>query len=98
MKKPIVALMCALFLSVSLGGCYTATHTIGNGGSGASKVSARQWYALWGLVPINKADGGKLVAGAADYTIKSQITPVDWVISIVTSWVTVYSQTVTVSK
>ncbi len=98
MKKSIVSVMCALFLSVSLAGCYTATHTVGNGGTGASKVSARQWYALWGLVPINKADGGKLASGAADYKIKSQITPVDWIITVVTSWVTVYCQTVTVSK
>jgi len=39
-----------------------------------------------------------MAAGTTDYTIKTEQSALDVVINIFTSWVTVYSRTVTVTK
>ncbi len=98
MKKTVTLTLCALMLSVSLSGCFTTKHSIGSGGSGQTSESKMQWYALWGLVPINQVDGGAMASGATDYTIKTQISLLNYLFSVVTGFVTVYSQTVTVTK
>ncbi|MBI3872928.1 MAG: hypothetical protein HY304_07635 [candidate division Zixibacteria bacterium] len=87
-----------LFLVVvMLAGCATHIHTIGTGGSGA-KMEQRQWYVLWGLVPINNVDSKVMAGSASNYTIKTQMSPIDVVISFFTGIVTVNCRTVTVTK
>src|SRR5213593_3334540 len=98
MKRSIrTALACAA-LCLPLTACYTLTHTVGRGGSGRAVEQARQWYALWGLVPINHVDGGRLAGGAAEYTIRTQASFLDVLINIVTGYVSIVSRTVTVTK
>ena len=96
MKKTTTAVLLVGMLALS--GCYTLRHQVGNGGGGAVAGTARQWYALWGLIPLNSVDGGKMAGGASDYTIQSQHTFVDILIGIVTQYVTINCQTVTVTK
>ena len=55
-------------------------------------------YALWGLVPINEVDSKAMAEGASNYTIKSKVKFVDYVISEFTSAVTINVQTVSVLK
>jgi hypothetical protein len=55
-------------------------------------------YALWGLVPINEVDSKAMAGGASNYTIKSKVKFVDYVISAFTSAVTINVQTVSVLK
>ena len=98
MRKAITLSLCAVFLSVTLGGCFTFRHTVGNGGTGQTSVAQKQWFILWGLVPLNNVDGGKLAAGATDYTVQTQLSIVDFLISIVTQWITVMPMTCTVTK
>lgn len=98
MKKTMVLALCLLMMSLPMVGCFTMKHSIGSGGSGQSSVSKKQWYALWGLVPLNQVDGGALAAGATDYTIKTQWSFVDILINIITGYVTIHSRTVTVTK
>lgn len=98
MRKAITTTLCVVFLSVTLGGCFSMRHTVGNGGTGQSKVATKQWFLLWGLVPLTDVDGGKMAGGATDYTIQTQYSFVDWLISIATQWVTIYPMTVTVTK
>lgn len=98
MKRIVMAGLCAAFLAFSTTGCYTLNHQVNGGAKGSQTTSSRQWYALWGLVPINKVDGGKMASGASSYTIKSQHTFLDIIISCVTGFVTINSQTVSVTK
>jgi len=94
-------MLCVGFLSIPLSGCFTLTHTVGKGGSGEEVASNREWYILWGLIPLNKVDGEKMALEnnlTNNYTIKSETNFVDVLLNIVTGLVTVYGQTVSVSK
>ena len=79
-------------------GCAAHVHQVGNGAQGNETMAARQWYVLWGLVPINNVDTNMMAGQTADYEITTSITPVDFIINVFTSAVTVYSRTVIVQK
>ena len=79
-------------------GCATHTHVVGKGAQGTDMVEARQWYVLWGVVPINDVDTNAMAGEATDYEITTQFTPVDFVISAVLEIVTINCRTVTVQK
>lgn len=97
MKRVLAVALCTLTLSIA-SGCYTMHHTVGAGAQGSTEVSKRQWFALWGLVPITDTDSQELAAGATDYSVETQWSFVDILINILTSFVTVYSRTMTVTK
>ena len=88
----------ALVLALSATSCYTLEHTVGNGAQTGVSSKKQQWYALWGLVPLNDVDSKSMAGGAADYTIKSQHTFLDLIISGFTNFVTVNVKTVEVTK
>ena len=100
MRKCFSMTMIALLLFVMVGasGCATHIHVVGSGGEGREILEERQWYILWGLVPINDVDTAEMVEGASDYTIETEQSALDVIINIFTSIVTVYSRTVTVTK
>ena len=79
-------------------GCATHIHKVGNGAQGNDVTTQRQWYVLWGLVPINDVDSHTMADGATDYEIKTEVNFVDVVISIFTGLITVYPRSVTVTK
>lgn len=87
-----------LFAVAVSSGCMAHTHVVGDGANSGVTDEARQWYILWGLVPINDVDTNQMAAGQDDYTIETEITPLDFVINIFTSFITVYSRTVTVTQ
>lgn len=97
MKKLVQVVVLAAVLLV-LVGCAAHTHIVGNGAQTGAMEQQRQWYVLWGLVPINEVNTDAMAAGAADYTIKTEQSALDVVINIFTGWVTVYSRTVTMTK
>ncbi|MFZ6665656.1 Bor/Iss family lipoprotein [Peijinzhouia sedimentorum] len=97
MKKKASLFFAGILLAASLSSCMSLTHTVGSGGYGESETK-RQWYVLWGLVPINEVDSKAMASGAENYTVKSSITPLDFIINIFTGVITVYSQTVEVKK
>ncbi|MBU1010478.1 MAG: Bor family protein [Bacteroidetes bacterium] len=97
MKKIRCFTMAAL-MAFLLSSCYTSIHTVGNGSKTGVKVQDKEWYALFGLVPINKVDSKLMAGGATDYTIKTQHKFVDVVISAFTGIVTISCQTVEVQK
>ncbi len=99
MRKFKSLLLIAVFtLSLALSSCYTLNHTVGDGARGGQVTAQKQWYALWGLVPINNVDSKALAGGAENYTIKSEVTFIDYVITFFTSVVTVTVQTVEVQR
>jgi PBP1b-binding outer membrane lipoprotein LpoB len=97
MKKLKVFL--GIFLLVFLlSSCMSLTHVVGTGASSGVSTEKKQWYALWGLVPINQVDSKAMAEGASNYTINSKVKFIDYVISAFTSIVTVNVQTVSVQK
>ena len=95
-RKIIAVILIAVMLFLTAG-CTAHIHQIGKGGSG-NAVEERQWYILWGLVPINDVDTAEMADGAEDYTITTEYSPLDILISIVAGIVTINSRTVTVEK
>lgn len=101
MKQKILTFLFTAFLLCTMvvsSGCQAHRHVVGNGGGDGTEMEARQWYVLWGLVPINDVDTSEMVEGATNYTIETEISPLDFVINIFTGIVTVYSRTVTVTQ
>jgi len=97
MLKKIVTLFSVLGLLFVVS-CSTHIHTIGNGPQEFETLESRQWYILWGLVPLNEVNSAEMSGGAVDYEIKTEQSAVDVIISIFTSIVTVQARTVTVTK
>ena len=91
----VVTIMLILLFFV---GCTTHIHKVGSGPQSYDSEELRQWYILWGLVPINDVDTNDMAGDATNYKIKTEITPIDFLISIPASVVTVSSRTVTVVK
>ncbi len=94
-KVTIIIMLVTLFTLV---GCATHIHTIGKGPQGYQTTEARQWYALWGAVPLNEVDTAVMAGDAIDYEIKTEQNELDFIMNIFTSMITVYSRTVTVTK
>ena len=98
MNKRIILLLAITLTICLLAGCTAQVFKIGQGGQGSQTTEARQWYVLWGLVPINEVDSQKMADGATDYTIKTEASALDIIINIFTTYVSVVSRTVTVTK
>lgn len=96
MRKSFLVLLTALLLTTS--GCYSLHHTVGTGAQGSQEVSKRQWYVLWGLVPLGEIDSQDLAGTAQNYSVHTQQTFIDVIINIFTGFVTIFSRTVTVTK
>ena len=79
-------------------GCATHTHVVGNGAQGTDIIESRQWYVLWGMVPINDVDTAAMAGEATDYEIITEVNLLDAVINTVLSEVSIYCRTVTVRK
>ena len=93
-----VASFVVIVLLLAAVGCTTHIHNVGNGPQTQQTLEARQWYILWGLVPINEVNTNTMAGNATDYQIKTEVDPIDVLIGIVASVVTVSSRTVTVTK
>jgi hypothetical protein len=96
MKKIVSLLLLASILFMV--GCSTHIHVVGDGGKAGTKDEARQWYILFGLVPLNDVKSKTMAGDASNYTIKTQATFLDGVITLFTSIVTISCRTVEVSK
>lgn len=97
MLEKLAAMLCIAVL-LFIAGCAAHTHQIGAGAQGSQTIEARQWYVLWGLVPLNEVDTQSMAGGATDYQITTAHTPLDFVIGAVTGVVSVHSRTVLVEK
>jgi predicted small secreted protein len=98
MKKFTTMFFSVLLCCVLMTSCYTSSHMIGSGAKGGEVIQNRQWFALFGLVPINKVDSKAMAGGATDYTLTTTHSFVDQLIGIFTGFVTIYPITVEVKK
>ncbi|RME05175.1 MAG: hypothetical protein D6805_00515 [Planctomycetota bacterium] len=73
-------------------------HRVGNGMQVGKGRLQRQWYALWGIVPLNRVDTHELAQGAKDYEITTFYSPIDLVLNFFTGIFSVYSRTVVVVR
>jgi len=99
MKKTLVMIM--IVSSLFLIGCSTHVHTVGTGPQTGLENTARQYYLLYGLIPLNSVNTGSMAGNAANYEIQTQVGPMDIVINVasaVTIAGIVSSRTVTVTK
>ena len=96
--KTIKAFLGIFLLVIFLSSCMSLTHVVGSGATSGVTIEKKQWYALWGLVPINEVDSKAMAGGASNYTINSKVKFVDYVISVFTSAVSINLQTVSVQK
>ena len=76
-----------LIISMLFVGCATHLHNIGYGPQTGIKVTSRQFYLFYGLVPLNSVDTNEM-AGIdlngnyiTDYEIKTQTGPIDLVLA-----------------
>jgi len=79
-------------------GCASHMHTVGNGAQGTDIIESRQWYVLWGMVPINDVDTQAMAGEATDYNIITEVNVLDAVINAFVGSATIYCRTVTVMK
>lgn len=98
MLRKAIALLLILSTLISLTGCYTHKYMMGNGPQTGNAQEERQWFALWGLIPINTVDTKAMIGNATDYSVKSELTFLDVVIGIFTGIVTVQPRTIEVKK
>ena len=80
MIKAVVMIM--IVSSLFLIGCSTHVHTVGTGSQTGVSNTARQFYLLYGLIPLNSVDTGAMAGGAANYEIQTQVGPMDVVINV----------------
>lgn len=97
MSRSRVLLPAGLLLVMGTG-CSTLTHTVGRGPQTGEAVSRREWFYFFGLGRLTKGDSATLANGAKDYRVVTERTPVDIVLNLLTSLVTVTSRTVTVTR
>jgi len=98
MRKAVAIALCLAIFAIPLSGCFSLRHNVGSGSQGGTQVSEKQWYLLWGLVPLNNVNSQTMAGGANNYTVDSGVSVVDFVINFFTQYVTIYCQTVTVTK
>ena len=99
MKKAVVMIM--IVSSLFLIGCSTHFHTVGTGPQTGVSNTARQFYLLYGLIPLNSVDTGAMAGGAANYEIQTQVGPMDVFINVASAVAIagiVSSRSVTVTK
>ena len=90
--------MLILAASFMMTGCFTQRHVIGDGAQTGDVEEVRQWFVLWGLVPINKVDSAEIANGAYDYEIKTEHNALDVIIGIFTGVISVVPRTVTITR
>lgn len=101
MRLSSLSLVVVLLVGTGLaGGCYTQSYDVGTGADSGESQEFRQWFALWGLVPITEVEGSveSYAAGDENYTVTTGFTPIDVLIGIFTNVVTIGPKTVTVEK
>ncbi len=97
MRRLALLFLCLAILAAP--GCFSITHTVGKGAqTGMVASETKQWFALWGLLPIGHHDGGKEAGQPTDYTIETEQTVVDVCINIFTGFASFLTRTVTVTK
>jgi hypothetical protein len=85
-----------LLATIAAAGCTSHYHSIGLGPTGSAEQSERQYYFLFGLIRINEVDPGRMAADLTSYSIETEFSFTDLLLSPLLIPLTVTSRTVTV--
>ena len=96
MVKIIILLLSISIFALSCS--YQHRHLVGNGPQTGVTLTRKQWYALWGLVPMNDVDTERLAGGSENYEIYTRTNAGDFFINLITGILGFTSRTVTVRK
>jgi hypothetical protein len=96
-NKVVVTLLIVVLLLLHAG-CAAHTHVVGDGAQRGQTIESRQWYVIWGLVPINDVDTNMMAGETSDYSITTEINALDFLINVFLGWITITSRTVTVTR
>jgi hypothetical protein len=86
----------ALLVTLASAGCVGHTHVVGLGATGTGEVSERQYYLMFGLVPINDVDSQRFAPDVTSYTVETRFGIVDLLLAPVLLPFTVTSRSVVV--
>ena len=98
MSRKILSLLIVMIFVFVIISCSAHRHIIGNGSQTGEEISSRQWYVLWGIVPLGDVDTKAIAGDATDYEIVTKQSVVDFIIGMFTGIVTVGCRTVVVKK
>jgi len=78
--------MITLFFAISFlfSSCYSYTTVVGEGAQGNTKVSQWNHYLIAGLAPINISDAKEMAGDTKNYTVKTEQSFVNGLISALT--------------
>ncbi len=80
-KKIIVTAFAA---SMFLSSCYSYTSVVGKGAQGNTKVTQWNHYVVYGLAPVGVSDSKAMADGAENYTILTEQTFLNGLVSALT--------------
>lgn len=98
MFKKIAAVLVLGMILLSVSGCMTNHHVIGNGSQRDLVDTKVQWYVLWGLIPLGDVDSQEMARGADDYEINTYLSPINVIITGFLSPLTIATRTVEVVR
>ena len=73
-------------------------HVSGTGASKSIVVKQKQWFALWGLVPLNTVNPKEMAEKSTNYIVKTEFSFGDILLGIFTFPISIERQTVTVVR
>lgn len=92
---PVLVVLAVLLLA---SGCFTTTHTIGDGPRGGEVRVHHSWYAAWGFIPLNRLDSKEVVGAADNYRVSTGIGGFDVAMNIFTGPIGFFRFTTVVEK
>lgn len=84
LKRVTAITILAVLAMTMLVGCMTHEHIVGTGAATGYTESAKQWYLLGGLLPLNNVDTKAMSGDAQNYKIITQTTIIDAAIASLT--------------
>lgn len=93
MKKALVKKTMLLSITILLSSCYSLTYKVGKGSRLGLQVSQKNHYLIYGLAPLKTSNPTRMAGSVSDYTVNTQHTFVDGLISALTFGI--YSTTTT---
>ncbi len=97
MKKFILMLVLVVF-TLQMIGCASHIHTVGNGPQKNETTKKWQWYALWGLVPVNEVNTEQMAANSNDYQIKTEYKFSNVLVNMFGTYLSLHTRSVEVTK
>ncbi len=96
--KRTMAIIVLTIVLLCMLACSAHVHSVGDGPRTGDSYQQRQWYALWGLIPLNEVDTNHMAGNSIDYEIKTETRFIDFVISYFTGFATINCRSVTVTR